>query len=383
MSSVAPHSHLPYGEEGCAFYSEHTQGCFQVIESSCDLVWRAMQKVLLVNQERRFLSVADFGANDGGTSTFLWKQIFGNIRRDYPDLPIWLHYEDQATNDWKSLFLLVHGLVKAADSSSMISIKKLFNNVSVSCCGTSFYELCFPPCSLQFIYSATAMHWLASPLEVKIKDAVHCAASKDSKVKEIIKKQAAKDWECNLLHRAKELAPGGQMVLVNLGMDEDGQYLGNTRNNPVNIFQKFFDLWSALKDNERITQEEFDNTCFANYYRTCDEIKEPFRDENSPVCTAGLRLCSVEVKHIPCTYRSYLETHKDMDSKEFALWYVPTLRTWSNSTFYNALSHDRSAEERSNIVDELFDAYTKEVQQNPFQHGMDYIHTHVHIEKIV
>eukprot|EP00983_Pelagomonas_calceolata_P110664 1159699-Pelagomonas_calceolata.AAC.5 len=40
-------------------------------------------------------------------------------------------------------------------------------------------------------------------------------------------------------------------------------------------------------------------------------------------------------------------------------WYVPTLRTWSNSTFTSALSDSRSAEEKNALADELFKRCTE------------------------
>ena len=35
-------------------------------------------------------------------------------------------------------------------------------------------------------------------------------------------------------------------------------------------------------------------------------------------------------------------------------WYVPTLRTWANSTFTSALSDTRSPAEKEQLADELF-----------------------------
>ena len=40
--------------------------------------------------------------------------------------------------------------------------------------------------------------------------------------------RAAKDWENILLGRARELVPGGRLVFMNFGKDEQGRYLGGT-----------------------------------------------------------------------------------------------------------------------------------------------------------
>jgi hypothetical protein len=43
-------------------------------------------------------------------------------------------------------------------------------------------------------------------------------------VRDAFAAQAAADWETILLHRARELVPGGQLVFANLCIDEAGRY---------------------------------------------------------------------------------------------------------------------------------------------------------------
>lgn len=379
-----PHSHLPFGEEGQGFYSENTRGCFQVIDSAEPLVWQAVQQVLAGLNSASYLSVADFGACDGGTSSVLWRNIFEKIREQQSTLPIWLHYEDQATNDWKSVFALAHQLSQSlqGSDSTIVALKRYFDNVFITGCGTSFFERCYPPRSIHFGFSATAMHWLSDPPTTGFSDALHCSASKDATARALYQEQAAKDWEQILICRASELTDGGEMVLINLATDNDGQFLGSTSNTKIQIFEQFFQIWSAMNDEGRITEGELKATRFANYYRSEAEIRKPFEDESGSVRQARLQLVSVEMKVVPCFYKAYREANPDkMDARSFAEWYVPTLRTWSNYTFLSALSSDRSSSERDDLVDELFKRYTDTVAASPEEHGMDYVHSHVRIKK--
>ena len=57
-----------------------------------------------------------------------------------------------------------------------------------------------------------------------------------------------------LLCRAKELKPGGKMVLVNFCRDEKGQYLGNTGG--INMFDTFNEIWQEFLSDGRISAEE-------------------------------------------------------------------------------------------------------------------------------
>ena len=66
-----------------------------------------------------------------------------------------------------------------------------------------------------------------------------------------------------------------------------------------------------------------------------------------------------------------------MSAKEHARRYVPTTRTWSNSTFEAGLDDSRSAEEKSALVDALFEEYEIRVAANPDDHAMDYVHSYL------
>ena len=76
--------------------------------------------------------------------------------------------------------------------------------------GTSFYNQCLPPASVDFSFSATAMHWLTQ-LPCAIPDALHSACTSDAAALAAFEAQAAVDWERIMLMRAAELKPGGQM----------------------------------------------------------------------------------------------------------------------------------------------------------------------------
>ena len=80
---------------------------------------------------------------------------------------------------------------------------------------------------------------------------------------------------------------------------------------------------------------------------------------------------------------SFLLTSSDDPgaAKAHAKWYVPTTRTWSNSVFRSALDSSRSEAEKDEIVDEMFRRYEADVAVAPQDHGMDYIHAHIHIQK--
>lgn len=71
-----------------------------------------------------------------------------------------------------------------------------------------------------------------------------------------------------------------------------------------------------------------------------------------------------------------------MTPREFARSYIPTLRSWSETVFANALDTARPASERAAIVDRFYQAYEDMVAADPDGHAMDYVHSYLAIEKV-
>ena len=63
-------------------------------------------------------------------------------------------------------------------------------------------------------------------------------------------RQGNADWQTILLQRARELRPGGRLVLVNFCRDEEGRYLGRTGG--VDMFGTFNLIWRDLVESGTI-----------------------------------------------------------------------------------------------------------------------------------
>ncbi|XP_031555181.1 probable S-adenosylmethionine-dependent methyltransferase At5g38780 isoform X2 [Actinia tenebrosa] len=368
----SPHSHIPYGEAGTGFYTDNTLGCYNVIQEATPLVLESIKNTNIKGGS--VFTIADYGTADGGTSMPIIYACVKAIREKYgEELAINVIYEDQPVNDFKSLFMRVHGHIPGPPSFLLD-----FPNVYVTASGTDFYSQCFPKNTVTLGFSATAMHWLRKK-PCSITGALHHTMITIPEEGEKFREQAAKDWEQVLLKRADELMPGCQMVLVQFAVDEKGQFLGNTDGNKVSMHHLMRDLWKGFVSEGKITEEEFHHTTFVNYYRTLEEFKKPF-ETDSPVTKAGLKLVSMETRVVRCPYKQRWMTEKG-DPKEHAKRYVPTTRTWSNSTFLSGLSDSRSPEEKAKIVDEFFQRYEDEVAKHPEDHGMDYVHAYIVVKK--
>eukprot|EP00213_Chloropicon_mariensis_P003828 CAMPEP_0197475098 /NCGR_PEP_ID=MMETSP1309-20131121/6539_1 /TAXON_ID=464262 /ORGANISM="Genus nov. species nov., Strain RCC998" /LENGTH=382 /DNA_ID=CAMNT_0043014993 /DNA_START=222 /DNA_END=1370 /DNA_ORIENTATION=- len=369
-------AHVPYGDDGKGHYTLATKGCFDVIDNATSLCTQALETVPVGEGAFTF---ADYGTADGGTSMPLLSKLIGEFRKREPSREVVVAYEDQPNNDFKSLFFYVQGIASVGREGYDGTYLKEFDDVFVSVCGTSFHDQCFPTGTVHFGMSFTAMHWL-SKKPCNITTGVHMTQAKGQE-KEAFAEQAAKDWENILVQRAKELAPGGKMVIVNFCIDENGYYLGKT-DKPVCMYDTFNKHWSAMRDEGKITQEEYEGGTILNYYRNDEEMKKPFEEGSGAAYKAGLRLVSSKSMITRCPYNEDYKAN-GTDKLVAAKGIIGTMRTWSNSSFLTALSNKRPEEERKALVDELYGRYENEIAQDPSIHHMDYAHHYILFEKVV
>jgi len=379
--------HTPYGAEGTGFYSEATKGCYDVIEHAKPMVLGAVERALASRKARGAAGqepfyVADFGTADAGTSMPLMRSVVETVRAsEGPATPIVVCYEDQTGNDWNSVFRRVHGVLPGADPSFMGLGD---DNVFALAAGTTFYRPCFPAGTIDVGFSATAMHWL-SVTPCALPDALHSACTSDPKASAAFESQAREDWRHIMALRTAELKPGGQLVMVNFAKDEQGQFLGEANRLGQSMHRSFADIWQGL-----VTPEEFANTNFPNQYRSLGATVEAFEGPLA-VGNGSMGIVSATTEVVPCPfYDSYhgLGAGAKMqgeyefvgDAAGHAKNFVPTTRTWSNSTFLAGVSK-RPEQEQHALVDSLFAEYERRVALKPEDHAMDYVHAYVHVEK--
>lgn len=368
VKKVAPVVHM----RGAGYYSQNTIGAKAVIDAAGDLVLAALDQMQIALSAAPF-ALADFGAADGGTSLDLMKKAVAAIRRAAPDRPITLTYTDLPHNDFSSLFRLLHGLIPDRANDPLGQLENVFTYAS----GTSFYRQVFPENGLNFGFSATAMHWL-SRLPGQIADHVH-AVGASAQERQLFHAQAMADWERILLARAAELKPGGKLVLANFCADEQGRYLGNTGG--INMHDTFAKHWRRVQRERHLADSEYRAGTFMQFYKTVEDFTAPFTAADSLVQRAGLRLDKVFTRVTGCPYAAKF-AGEGGDPAAFAASYLPTLRSWSESTFFGALAAERPLEERREIIDDFYSGYQAEVAAHPAGHGMDYVHCFMVISKL-
>jgi hypothetical protein len=311
------------------------------------------------------------GCADGGTSLELVRQAVGAVHARWPRRPITVVYTDQPRNDYNSLFQLIHGL------TPIPTYLDEFENVHVLASATSFYRPILPAGTLDLGFSATAMHWL-SRKPCDLASHVHMVGATGAELAAFAE-QGRRDWETILLQRVHELASGGRLVLVNICKDEAGRYLGNTGG--VNMFDTLNALWQRFAAEGVIRGEEYVAITFPQCYNTVEEFTQPLTDPANPVYRAGLRLVQCETRLVACPFAAAFRQHGD--ASRFARAYIASLRSWTESTFFGALSPTRPLEERQAILDRYYGAYETLVRESPVGHRRDAVYVYLTIAKTV
>ncbi len=359
---------------GDGFYSRVSLGPKAVIDNCRQLMADAVNDILQspdVDLTTQPFTIADFGAADGGTSLDLIGNTVNQIRTLKPDTSINVVYTDLPGADFGTLFRHVDNQIDGKPGYLHNDEK-----THVFCSGLSFYRAILPAGTLHLGFSASAMHYLSS-MPATINDHVHAVFASQYEQAEY-RAVAREDWQTILLRRSQELASGGRLVMANFCVDDNGYYLGNTGGE--NMFDNYNILWSGMRDNGIISDGEYRNTAFQQYYKTVEESLAPLKDPKNPVYQSGLTLDSAHTEIVACPFRTSFEQGQ-LNREQFSRQFVDTHRSWTETTFRAGLDDTRTEAEKQAILDQLYHRFQQLVYASPEGHGKDLLHLYLVAKK--
>ncbi len=161
------------------------------------------------------IAIADYGAATGYNSLLpigaAITALRGRTRRDHAVL---VAHTDLPGNDFTALFTT---LTEDPDSYLRKDAATFPSAV-----GRSFYQQILPSQTIVLGWSSWATHWL-SRVPAAVNDHIHISHSTDDAARRAFARQAAEDWHDFLAFRGRELAPGGRLVVLTLGLDSGGR----------------------------------------------------------------------------------------------------------------------------------------------------------------
>ncbi len=227
------------------------------------------------------LVIADYGSSQGKNSLAPMRAAIRTLRaRVGPSRPILVVHIDQAANDFNTLF----GVLHSDPERYSIDDAKVFP----SAIGRSFYETVFPEGHVHLGWSSYAAVWL-SRIPMAIPGHIVSLAS-TGEVRAAFDRQADEDWRFFLSLRADELRPGGRLVVVLPGLNDDGAAGFET------LFAQANEVLAEMVSAGSITREERVRMVLGAYPRRRSQLLAPFSSGNQ---YCGLTVERCELSPLP------------------------------------------------------------------------------------
>ena len=196
--------------QGRGYYNQHSELQARSAEGADGMLERALAAVTIPAGPP---TIADFGSSQGHNSMRQIALMLDRLtERMGRERDVRVVHTDLPHCDYTSLFVTLE--------SSPDSYRRDRPYAFAYAIGHSFYDRLFPARSLTLGWSSFALHWM-SALPMPLREHIWPARASPDEGKALAEIAAA-DWRNFLAHRAEELTPGGQLVLVVGALDETG-----------------------------------------------------------------------------------------------------------------------------------------------------------------
>jgi hypothetical protein len=272
------------------------------------------------------VTVFDLGSSEGHNSIQIMRSIALALRRRTGQ-PIETIYSDLSSNNFNQLFA---NLERARSAGQFPA------EVYAAAAGGSFYAPLLPPGTVLLATCFNAILWLDRLPAVPVTDFVAYRRPRPPRpglavspaTTAAFKGQAERDLIRFLEARARELVPGGKLLIASPG-DTDEIRIGD------GLFDVLNDACLDLVAAGRMEQKEYGRLTMPAYYRTLEELLAPVQGEGSPVF--GLfDVERAETLEVPVPYIA--DYRRDGDAAAYAAAFTGFLRAFTEPVVQAALT---------------------------------------------
>jgi cyclopropane-fatty-acyl-phospholipid synthase len=261
------------GMKGAGYYDRHSGAQLSSIQALQGWLDDAVAGLPLPAPPQP-VTVLDLGSSEGGNAVRLMAAIVAGLRRRTAQ-PLRTIFSDLASNNFNQLFANLEEAQRAG----------LFPaGVYPAAVGGSFYGPLLPPGTVHLAVSFNAIQWLDRLPAVPLPDLVayrrphppRPGATVSPEATAAFTRQAEQDLVRFLECRARELVPGGQLLLASPG-DTDRACVTDGLSDLLN--DACLDLVAA----GRLGREQYERLTMPCYWRTVAELLAPLERAGSPV----------------------------------------------------------------------------------------------------
>jgi hypothetical protein len=233
--------------------------------------------------------------------------------------------------------------------------------------GGSFYGPLLPPGTVHLATSFNAIQWLDRLPAVAVPDFVayrrphppRPGRDASPEVTAAFRRQAEQDLVRFLECRARELVPGGKLLLASPG-DTNEARVGD------GLFDVLNDACLDLVAAGRLEREEYERLTMPCYFRTVRELLAPLEREGSPV-RGAFAVARAEALEVPTPF--IVEFRRSGDVAAYAWTYTGFLRAISEPVVRAALTRP----EEATTVESLYERIRARLLAEPERYLWRYI----------
>lgn len=257
-----------------------------------------------------------------------------------------------------------------------------FANVYPVATNTNFYKQCVPDGTCDIIFSVNSANWLRTP-PCGFEDAISLLSphATEDEIRHF-RCEAASQWEAFLLLRARELKPGGFLIVTANGVPENYRELvqphtsdsgkADAITSAAGTYLRFaLDLdttWRDMRDKGFVSEVEYKDFFLPVAMRTAGEVTSPFVQVASPVGRAGLALDYFDEVVLPHPFKDVTlpplksGNNENTDQQQYFADQVTLMAKVMTAAYLrNILSDMRSEEEKITIAEQYFGMFRQRV----------------------
>jgi cyclopropane-fatty-acyl-phospholipid synthase len=345
------------GMKGAGYYDQNSTAQLATIRALQGWIDDAVADIPLPAPNRP-ATILDLGSSEGRNAIHVMAAIAERLRRRTRQ-PLQTIYSDLAGNDFNQLFTNLEEARRAGRFPS---------GVYASAVGGSFYGPILPPGSVHLAVSFNSLNWLDRLPEVPVPNFVAYRRPHPPRPGLVIsaeataayQQQSEQDLARFLECRARELVPGGKLLLASPG-DTDDVCIGDGLADVVN------DACLDLVADGLLERDEYERLMMPLYFRTLAELIAPLERENSPL-SGAFTVDRAEALEVPTPF--VVEFQRGGDAAAYARAYTGFVRAVSEPVVKATIGQrEREAE----IVQNLYERIRLRLQAEPERYIFRYI----------
>jgi hypothetical protein len=342
--------------KGAGYYDQHSAAQMTTILALKDWIEDAVADLPLPAPPLP-VTVLDLGSSEGRNAVETMATIVERFRRRTRQ-PVQTIYSDLASNNFNQLFA---NLEKARRAG------QIAEGVYSGAIGGSFYGPLVPPGTVHLATCFNAIHWLDRLPAVPVPDDVvyrrpqrpRLGLDVSPVVTAAFARQAEQDMVWFLECRARELVPGGKLLLAGPG-DTDQDRLCD------GLCDVLKDACLDLLAADQMQRKEYERLTMPCYFRTVGELIAPLEREDSPV-RGAFSVERAEAREIPTPF--FIEFQRSGHAPSYAAAYTGFLRAVSEPVVRAALNHPKR---EAVIVESLYERVRARLLAEPDRYWFRY-----------